>query len=815
MRICPARKSNQNHQLALHPPHVNTTDHDLFDEFVPTDSGLLDSLNPGQRAAAEHIEGPLLILAGPGSGKTRVLIHRIANMIAHGVPSHEIVALTFTNKAADEMKLRLGDLISEHHAWTGTFHRFCSRLLREYAPQVGLDENFTIYDHGDSKKVLKQAISDSSLQLNHYTPDQIHNKVSQAKSHAWTAEDYPQVARNHLEKITAKIYPLYQKQLRNANAMDFDDMLLYVVQLLRENPELRQSLDEKFRYVIVDEYQDTNTAQYLILKGLSQTCRNLAVTGDPDQSIYGWRGASLGNILDFEKDYPDVTMVRLEQNYRSTKSILHVADQLIVNNQRRKHKDLLTDNDQGIPVSLVAYPSQNQEANSIAETIAWQIDNKSREPRDFAVFYRVNAFSRALEHAFQSYQIPYQVVHGQEFYQRKEIRDLIAYLQLLNNPSDNLALQRIINVPSRKIGAVTLKRIRNYATSEGISMLESARRSGLNPEMSKASATKVASFVAMYDELSVHATGTVEEVLGHVLTLTGYRDFLLKEDSEEADNRVANVDELLVAAREFDNQHPHDGGLQAYLESAVLVNETDAWETEDNSVTLMTLHAAKGLEFPVVFIVGVEEGTIPHERSMQDPDQLEEERRLLFVGITRAEQELQLSRALYRFRRGASWPTVASQFLMELPREQMTVIEPQGSFSSSFNEFNQETDGDAEWFPDGDTVHIRTEPATYEVDAPPAETQQKIPLIQTAAEMFSDSAEQTVPVKRFSPESFQHGMLVNHPDYGAGKIVALGGTGKKRTATVDFFSGEQKKFRLAQSPLQPAMPDDEVDQIPF
>ena len=327
-------------------------------------------------------------------------------------------------------------------------------------------------------------------------------------------------------------------------------------------------------------------------------------------------------------------------------------------------------------------------------------------------------------------------------------------------------------------------------------MLESARRSGLNPEMSKQAATKVAKFVAIYDALAVHATDTVEEILGHVLTLTGYREHLLKQDSEEADNRVANVDELLTAAQEFDSQHPHDGGLQTYLESAVLVNETDAWEADDNAVTLMTLHAAKGLEFPVVFLVGVEEGTIPHERSMQDPAQLEEERRLLFVGITRAQEELQLSRALYRFRRGASWPTVASQFLMELPRDKMTIVEPQGSFGSGFDEFNQDSDDDEDWFSTGDTSQVRDESAAYEVP--------DTPKIQTASDLFSDHDAEAQPVKRFPPDQFQQGMLITHPEYGAGKIVALSGQGKKRTATVDFFNGEQKKFRLAQSPLQPA-----------
>ncbi|MCP4463062.1 MAG: ATP-binding domain-containing protein [Planctomycetaceae bacterium] len=327
-------------------------------------------------------------------------------------------------------------------------------------------------------------------------------------------------------------------------------------------------------------------------------------------------------------------------------------------------------------------------------------------------------------------------------------------------------------------------------------MLESARRSGLNPEMSKQAATKVVKFVALYDALAVHATDTVEEVISQVLTHTGYREHLMKQDSEEADNRIANIDELQAAAQEFDAQHPHDGGLQAYLESAVLVNETDAWESNDNAVTLMTLHAAKGLEFPVVFLVGVEEGTLPHERSMQDPAQLEEERRLLFVGITRAQEELQLSRALYRFRRGASWPTVASQFLMELPREKMTIIEPQNSFGTSFDEFNQESDDD-DWFSTDDTVHVHTEPSEYQK----AET----PLIQTASEMFSQDEATSEPVKRFPPELFQLEMLITHPEYGAGKIIALSGQGKKRTATVEFFSGEEKKFRLAQSPLQPAV----------
>jgi DNA helicase-2/ATP-dependent DNA helicase PcrA len=597
--------------------------------------------------------------------------------------------------------------------------------------------------------------------------------------------------------------------------MDFDDMLLYVVTILRESQELRESLDERFRYIIVDEYQDTNAAQYQILKGLSQIHRNLAATGDPDQSIYGWRGASLGNILDFESDFPDVTVVRLEQNYRSTRSILSVADQLIVNNQRRKHKQLVTENDQGIPVSLVAWPTQKQEAESIADTISWQVQSGAREPRDFAIFYRVNALSRSFEHALQMQGIPYHVVHGQEFYQRAEVKDLLAWLNLLNNPADNLALQRIINVPPRKIGAVTIRRIKAWADERRISMLDAARQSGLNPEMSRQAAAKVEAFVAIYDQLSEVASGSVEEVLGQVQQRTGYRDWLAQDDSEEGHNRIANVDELLAAAQEFDNLHPEDGGLQNYLETAVLVNETDSIDSSKNAVTLMTLHAAKGLEFPVVFIVGVEEGSLPHERSMHDEENLEEERRLLFVGITRAQEELQLSRALYRFRRGANWPTVASRFLMELPREKMTIIEPgiSGIEGDADFDFNQEAESieDEPWFATDAADQVRSATTVFETESFPPRCRDtgvegsagKGPelRIRTAAEMLSGHS---APAKRQSPDSWYTGMHVSHPDYGRGEIIALGGQGRKRMATVEFSDGRSEKFVLAFCPLQPA-----------
>jgi DNA helicase II / ATP-dependent DNA helicase PcrA len=782
-----------------------------------------DFLNPAQRLAVEHVDGPLLIIAGPGSGKTRVIVHRIARMIEKGIPSHQIAAMTFTNKAADEMRNRLNELSPGHLTWTGTFHRFCSRLLRTYASFVGLHENFTIYDTADSKKAFRIALAESGIPVQNYSPEQLLGRIGRAKNNGLVPETFAGAARSHLDKVAAAVYPHYQKYLLEANAVDFDDMLLHVVTMLRDNAGLREMLDERFRYLIVDEYQDTNTSQYLIIKGLSQIHRNLCVTGDPDQSIYGWRGASLDNILDFEKDFSDVTVIRLEQNYRSTRSILAVADQLIVNNQRRKHKNLVTDNEEGIPVTLVSCTSGKEEADLIADAIAWHIRSGAREPGDFAVFYRVNALSRSFEHAFQLLGIPYQVVHGQEFYQRSEVKDLLAWLSLLNNPSDNLALERIINVPPRKIGHVTVNRIRDHAADQGISLLEACRRAGLNPALSGQAANKIAAFVSIYDQLAANVSDSVEEILGQVIERTRYRTWLEEDDSEEGHSRLANIDELLNATREFDMLHPEDGGLQSYLETAVLINETDSLDSRKNAVTLMTLHAAKGLEFPVVFIVGVEEGLLPHERSVNDDSEIEEERRLLFVGITRAREELQLSRSLYRFRRGASWPTIASRFLMELPRHKMTIVEPQGpAANDSEFDYRQDDDfSDEPWFAadadskgdDDNADRVRSQPSPYL--APQAiraltgpvsakkELVESRPVIQTAEQLFlKKAAQESEP--RIPSESFFTGMLVTHPQYGTGRVIVLGGQGRKRMGTVEFFDGSSRKFVLAASPLRPA-----------
>ncbi|MCE9544455.1 MAG: UvrD-helicase domain-containing protein, partial [Planctomycetia bacterium] len=645
----------------------------------------LSALTAPQREAVEHVDGPLLILAGPGSGKTRVVTHRIANLLSLGVPAHQILALTFTNKAADEMRERVHTLAPGARVTLGTFHRFCARLLRQYAPHVGLAENFTIYDTDDSLKAFKQALEQAKVELARYQPEQVRHRISWLKNHLLGVANFEPRPGHALDSIVARVLPLYQAKLLSSNAVDFDDLLLHVAQLLRDQPEVRRELDARYRYVLVDEYQDTNLAQYAIARGLSIDFPNLAVTGDPDQSIYGWRGANLGNILDFERDYPQVRVVRLEQNYRSTKCILRVADALISNNRRRKAKELFTDNDEGRPVALVRYPNNRDEAAAIAERIATEVTAGRRRPRDFAIFYRTNALSRSLELALHDRGIPFQLIKGVEFFQRKEIKDVMAYLHLVNNPRDDVALARIINTPARGIGASTVKRLAAHAADRRFSLLDAAREAGLVPDLSKGAAVKVAKFVSLFDRLSLAAAAPLEELMGQVLMESGYRQVLVEaaaaeSDSEEAQDRLANIEELLTVAREFDEQHPGGGGLEEFLEQNALVNDIDDWTTENDKVVLMTMHSAKGLEFPVVFIVAVEEGLLPHERSRDHPDKLEEERRLLFVGITRAREELELSYAKSRDFRGQRRPTIPSQFLMELPRDEMEVAEPGWSF---------------------------------------------------------------------------------------------------------------------------------------
>lgn len=758
---------------------------------------LLENLTPAQQAAVEHIDGPLLILAGPGSGKTRVVTHRIAYLLRHGIPARQILALTFTNKAADEMKSRVERLAPGERVWIGTFHRFCARLLREYAPLVGLRENYTIYDTGDSLAALRRALDELNIDPGHFTPQQLAAGISWAKNNLISAEQYTARPGHPLGSVVAKVYPAYQRRLLNSSAVDFDDLLLHVALLLRNHPELRRTLDARYRYILVDEYQDTNLAQYAIVRALSVDYPNLSVTGDPDQSIYGWRGANLSNILEFEKDFPNVKVVRLEQNYRSTKRILSVAAELISHNKRRKEKGLFTENAEGRPVRFVSYPSGHDEAEHIAAQIAEAIRAGRRRPRDFAVFYRTNALSRGLEFALRSAGIPYQMVNGVEFYQRKEIKDVLGYLLLLANPRDDQAFLRVVNTPPRGIGKTSLERLTSHADRKGLTLLEAARESGLIEALPKKAAVSVAKFVSLFDRLGEVAMRPVEEILGLVLSESGYSEHLQDSGLEEDQERLANIEELLTAAREFDELSPGEGHLEEFLEQVCLVNDTDAWEDSDDRVTLMTLHASKGLEFPVVFLIAVEEGLLPHERSKEKPEQLEEERRLLFVGITRAMEELQLSLARYRDFRGQRKMSVPSAFLLELPFDELEASE--ASLAESVAAATADHD-DFEPHVEHEEPVWSHPPEEFSFEQARSPQRQIGAALKTAAEMASGA----VSPAGVSPDVFCQGMIVRHPEYGLGKIVALSGVGARRMATVAFTSSAgEKKFVLGQSPLRP------------
>ncbi|MBC19894.1 MAG: AAA family ATPase [Planctomycetaceae bacterium] len=746
-------------------------------------------LTTAQRLAVEHIDGPLLILAGPGSGKTRVVTHRIAHLVHQGIAPHQIVALTFTNKAADEMRDRATALLGPIDGLQlSTFHRFCARMLRQHAPLLGLTENFTIYDTDDSLRMLRHVLEKQGISSNTFSPRQIAAEISRAKNDLIGATQYCSPHGMPLATAVAEVYPLYQQQLLAAAAVDFDDLLLHVATLLSEHPEIRAELDARYRYVLVDEYQDTNMAQYAILRALSHDHPNLAATGDPDQSIFGWRGANVGNILRFEEDFPNVRVVRLEQNYRSTKAILRTADHLIRHNQLRKHKKLFTHNPEGNPVQLMHYADGRDEADSIALSILEEIKSEQRKASDFAIFYRINALSRSIEFALREHGIPYQLIKGLEFFQRKEVKDVIAYLQLISNPRDDVALLRIINTPRRGIGKKTLTTLINHARLQSLPLLESARQAGLIESIAKATATRVARFVAMYDRFVQEATGSLEELMGLVISVSGYHGNLVDSELEEDQQRLANIEELLTLARQFDQQHPEGGALDQFLQEIALVGDTDDWEEETERVTLMTLHAAKGLEFPIVFLVACEEGLLPHERTRTDADALEEERRLLFVGITRAEQELRLSLARRRDFRGQRMLTIPSQFLLQLPCDEMVQQESFALGGAAFEADHAIEKGEDD----------QQDPTPQPTNSITADS------IQTATEMISTASDppQTA-VSQVDVNQFRVGMRVTHPKYGLGKVAALGGPESARTATIHFATAGVRKFRLKESPLRP------------
>jgi DNA helicase-2/ATP-dependent DNA helicase PcrA len=614
--------------------------------------------------------------------------------------------------------------------------------------------------------------------------------ISDAKGKLVSPENLEEHARDGEQRQIALVYRQYQDLLLTANAADFDDLLVQTVRLLHENPELRADLDDRYRYVMVDEYQDTNTAQYALVRALSIDHRNLSVTGDPDQSIYGWRGANLNNILDFEHDYPDTKVVRLEENFRSTQRIVRVAAHLISFNKHRKDKTLFTHNPEGEAVRQIRYVTQQDEADDIAEQIALAVRNGSCRPSDFAVFYRVNALSRTVEHALRRRGIPYQVVRGLEFYQRREIKDLLAFLQLINNPRDDAALRRIINVPPRSIGRKTVEKLQAFGAEHRVPMLQACSDPRLLDTLGPRPATALYDFARLQSELGALADQRVEEILGQILSKTGYEEYLAEEGESADEDRRANVRELLNEAREFDADLPEGPWLEPFLERAALVADVDQWEAEASKVSLMTLHAAKGLEFPRVFIVGLEERILPHERAGHDELGMEEERRLLFVGITRCKEQLQLSHADMRMRGGGMMRTVASSFLFELPIEDVARI----GYAADHPYHHVESYVDMEDVSQAPPERSSETVTRHRISHPLA--------ISTAAQMLKGRSE---PATSTPVDEFSQGMLVVHPEYGYGRIVALSGTGAKRTATLRFLKdgGQERKFVLKFSGLTP------------
>jgi DNA helicase-2/ATP-dependent DNA helicase PcrA len=649
---------------------------------------ILATLNPAQREAVEAIKGPVLILAGPGSGKTRVITHRVAYLVKLcGVSPHHIMAVTFTNKAAREMRERLEQLLGQAlEALTlGTFHAICARILRRDGKAIGLESSFVIYDEDDQLRLIKQTLEELNLDPKQYAPQALRSAVSAAKSRLISPEDYAQWVSSYFEEIVHRAYQRYQQLLSQGQAVDFDDLLMKTVQLFRSHPKIITRYQSRYVHILVDEFQDTNIAQYELMKQLAGKYRNLCVVGDPDQSIYSWRFADLRNILSFEKDYPEAKVVFLEQNYRSTKTILEVASDVISANVLRKPKKLWTENEDGAPATIIESYNADEEAQSVVNEIEKLIGQEQISLKDCAVMYRVNAQSRALEETFLRYGVPYKLVGGTRFYQRQEVKDIIAYLRVIRNPQDNVSLTRIINIPGRGIGQKTVNALQSWAKAHDTFLFEALKQVSHNAIAGEAKQSlpsrniqALAGFDVLMDKLTARSrelslSGLVDEILEH----TKYKEYIL--DKEDGEERWENIMELRNVASEY-NELETGEALISFLEKVSLVSDVDELDEKADAVTLITLHQAKGLEFPAVFIVGLEEGILPHRKSFDDPEQMEEERRLCYVGITRAKRRLYLLRSYRRSLFGGSTANPPSRFLQDISPH---LISPRGLWEES------------------------------------------------------------------------------------------------------------------------------------
>ncbi|MBA7470503.1 ATP-dependent DNA helicase PcrA [subsurface metagenome] len=638
---------------------------------------ILAQLNPAQREAVEAITGPVLILAGPGSGKTRVITQRVAYLIkVCGINPRHIMAVTFTNKAAREMGARLNRLVSgQVKALTlGTFHAICARILRREGRAIGVDPGFVIYDQEDQLGLIKRAIQGVGLDPKQYAPPAILSAISAAKSRMLMPQDYIQRGSSYFDEIVGRVYENYEQLLKQSNALDFDDLLLKAVQLFSSQPEVLTRYQQRYLHILVDEFQDTNLVQYQLVKQLSGKYRNICVVGDPDQSIYSWRSADLRNILNFEKDYPEAKVVLLEQSYRSTKRVLEAASYIISANKQRKPKELWTDNKPGEPITVVETYTEQEEAQFVISEVERLVEQGKAHLGDCAVMYRTNAQSRALEEAFVRYGTPYKLVAGTRFYERREVKDIIAYLRLIQNPRDSISLHRIINIPQRGIGQRTLSQLANWSSSLGLPRYEALKlitsseegQTPFSPRIIRALngfLGTVEEFIARSQELKL------VDLFDLVLKKSGYKEYIL--NTPDGEERWQNILELGTVAGQYGDLPPGEG-LAAFLEGVTLVSDVDGFDETVDAVTLITLHQAKGLEFPVVFIVGLEEGILPHFKSFDDPEQMEEERRLCYVGVTRAKHRVYLVRAFRRSLMGGSTVNSPSRFLKDIPPHLVT-----------------------------------------------------------------------------------------------------------------------------------------------
>ena len=741
---------------------------------------LMQGLNEPQRRAVACLQGPLLIVAGAGSGKTRVLTFRIANLLEHGVPPYRILAITFTNKAAREMRERVDALIGDaaQDVWLSTFHSFCARFLRMELEHYGrYAKNFVIYDAADSKGLIRECLKELNIDEKHTAPGAVQAHISDAKNRLLDVAAFTAQATDFFAEQVAKIYALYQSKLQENNALDFDDLLMLTVELLTKNEELRTKYQKKFQYILVDEYQDTNGAQYAITKLLAAEHRNICVVGDADQSIYGWRGADMRNIMNFEKDYPKATVILLEQNYRSTKNILAAANAVIENNLTRKKKELWTDNPTGDRITIYEGATEKNEASYIVREVERLHTMFHVKYGDIAVLYRTNAQSRNIEEAFYATGVPYAMVGSVRFYDRREIKDIIAYLRVIYNPRDTLSLLRIINVPRRGLGPTSIARMMETAEEYRISLFEvitDAQLLSMIPKLSAKVKLALEEFAAMvFTFMGQLGTRPIHEIVEDVIETSGYAAALEEEKKEDNRDRLENLREFISVAKNFDDGAAEgENGLADFLAQIALISDVDQTEQSDGTVTLMTFHAAKGLEFPAVFMAGMEEGLFPHSRTLLDDTEIEEERRTCYVGITRAERRLYLTYARQRTIYGRTEMSRPSRFLAEIPEE---LVEHK----------------EADFFGGTDLrapSNIWSERSTH------TERKRYMPPPQHTA------ADGSV-IRPDVSAAFQAGDAVRHSKWGDGRIVAISGSGEDAELSIAFPGEGIKKFVQKYAPI--------------